>query len=122
MKVLPSGIVGFVLGVVVGWLAIPSLTRQRAFRVENEVALVNIDGVETGSLPVGSFVISKRALDPKGELGWQACAPVNFGTELEAARFVVPTDLPVRKIPIVLNAVARDEVVAPKLRRTPPTQ
>jgi hypothetical protein len=119
MKLVAAAITGLLLGVAIGWLILPRPPRQRCFRVEHEATLVNVDGTQIGSLPVGSFVVGERELDPKGELGWWAYAPVHFGTESEAARFVVSANVAVGKIPMALNAVSRDEVVTP--RPTPPT-
>ncbi len=79
------------------------------------------DGRGASVIPVGSFLISDCEFDPKGELGWWGYVPVYFGTQAEAARFIVPSKVRVESpVQITLGGGSPDEIVAP--RPTPPLQ
>lgn len=121
MKLVAFGLAGLLVGVAIGWFVLPRAARQRSFRVEHEVTLLDKDGRGASLIPVGSFLISDCDFDPKGELGWWGYVPVYFGTQAEAARFLVPSNVRVESpVQITLSGASPDEVVAP--RPTPPSQ
>lgn len=120
MRALAFGVVGLLLGVGLGWLVAPCPPRQHSFRVDQEVTLLNVNGAPLGTIPVGTILLSECDFDPKGELGWWGYVPVYFGTQAEAARFLVPTNTRIESITqITLGGGSRDEAVAPPTTSTP---
>jgi hypothetical protein len=115
MRLLAFGVAGLLLGVAIGWFIAPRPPRQHFFRVEHEVTLLNVEGAQVGLIPPGSFLVSECDSDPRGELGWWGYVPVYFGTQTEAARFVVPSAHGVESVTqITLSGGSRDEIVTPQ--------
>lgn len=125
MKLLLGLVLGLVLGGGIGFLAGRAAVGRafiKSFQSHAPVAIVNEEGLQIGTLPVGRPVLGWEGLGHP-DVGWWGCIPMLFGTGSEAADLIRPASKWSPSEGPVLNGIPTDQVLqqAQATTQHPPT-
>lgn len=78
-------------GIAIGRYFLP-LDKYERYSAIQKISLTDAQGVELGTIPSATILISREPLMPNGEYGWWGAVPVYFGTSSEAEKLVGAVD------------------------------